>query len=533
MPDHPVDHRPRLGRRHHILALPLALTATLVAVTLLPAVSGSVPLARSFWAAAVCLIAWDGLLFTSAIRRGRTLALEIVLRQQHYVQACAQGAVLLYWGWHWRDVYQSGHLIAAQILFAYGFDMLLSWSRRDKYVLGFGPVPVIFSINLFLWFKPDWFWLQFLMIAVAFAAKEFIRWDKRGRRVHIFNPAAFPLALFSLGLLLTGMSDLTLGHDIATTLNHAPHIYLMIFLVGVPGQFLFGVTTMTMSAVVTMYAFGVVYFALTGVYFFSDSYIPIAVFLGMHLLFTDPSTSPRTELGRVVFGMVYTLNVVVVYSVLGAIGAPTFYDKLLGVPIMNLMINGIDRIVRSHALQRFDPASLARHLVGRRRNLAYIGAWTTVFVVMSAAQGVGDSHRGRWVPFWQRACDDGRLNACRTLAVVLVEHCSFGSGWACNEYGILLNPAILPERAAYAFTRACDLGFVPGCANLDARSADAPRRAAPSLTDYPIILREGKGPLTNLIPLELYNRACTQGFLDGCEHARQLGTNKAAYRLGP
>ena len=94
-------------------------------------------------------------------------------------------------------------------------------------MLGFGPVPVIFSINLFLWFKPDWFWLQFLMIAVAFAAKEFIRWDKRGRRVHIFNPAAFPLALFSLGLLLTGTSDVTLGQDIATTLNHAPHIYLM------------------------------------------------------------------------------------------------------------------------------------------------------------------------------------------------------------------------------------------------------------------------------------------------------------------
>ena len=519
MPDHPVDHRPRLARRRHILALPLALTAALAAATLLPAVSGSVPLARSFWAAAGSLIAWNGLLVANAIRRRRTLALEVVLRQQHYVQACAQGAVLLYWGWHWRDVYQSGHLIAAQILFAYGFDILLSWSRRDRYVLGFGPVPVIFSINLFLWFKPDWFWLQFLMIAVAFAAKEFIRWDKGGRRVHIFNPAAFPLALFSLGLLLTGTSDVTLGREIATTLNRAPHIYLMIFLVGVPGQFLFGVTTMTMSAVVTMYAFGVVYFALTGVYFFSDSYIPIAVFLGMHLLFTDPSTSPRTELGRVVFGMVYAWSVVVLYSVLGAIGAPTFYDKLMGVPIMNLTINGIDQIVHSHALKRFDPAAFGRRLVGRRRNLAYIGAWTTVFVVMSAAQGVGDTHRGRWVPFWQQACDDGRPNACRTLAVVLVEHCSAGSGWACNEYGVLLRPTILPERAAYAFTRACDLGFAPGCTNLDPPSADAPRRAAPSLSDYPVLLREGKGPLTNLTPVELYTRGCAQGFLDGCIHA--------------
>ena len=69
-------------------------------------------------------------------------------------------------------------------------------------------------------------------------------------------------------------------------------------------------TTMTMSAVVTTYLFGLLYFAATGIYFFYDSYIPIAVFLGMHLLFTDPSTSPRTELGRIIFGALYGLSTV-------------------------------------------------------------------------------------------------------------------------------------------------------------------------------------------------------------------------------
>ena len=34
-------------------------------------------------------------------------------------------------------------------------------------------------------------------------------------------------------------------------------------------------------------------------YYFIEPSVPIAVFLGMHLLFTDPSTSPRTESGRV------------------------------------------------------------------------------------------------------------------------------------------------------------------------------------------------------------------------------------------
>src|SRR5205814_7724797 len=66
--------------------------------------------------------------------------------------------------------------------------------------------------------------------------------------------------------------------------------------------------SMTMSAVVTTYVFGRVYFALTGTYFFYDSYIPISVFLGMHLLFNDPATSPRTELGRIIYGSLYGLR---------------------------------------------------------------------------------------------------------------------------------------------------------------------------------------------------------------------------------
>ena len=122
-------------------------------------------------------------------------------KKQHYVQACAQGTVLLYWGWHWRPVYEAAPLFAAQLIFAYAFDMLLVWTaRRDVYTLGFGPFPVIFSINLFLWFRPEWFYLQLLMVAVGFAAKELIRWHKDGRLVHVFNPSSFPLAVFSAGV---------------------------------------------------------------------------------------------------------------------------------------------------------------------------------------------------------------------------------------------------------------------------------------------------------------------------------------------
>src|SRR5439155_21249755 len=227
---------------------------------------------------------------------------------------------------------------------------------------------------------------QFFMVAVGFAAKELIRWDKDGRSTHVFNPSSFPLAVFSLGLILTGTSNLTWGQDIASTQFYPPHMYLMLFLIGLPGQYFFGVTTMTMSAVVTTYLFGLLYYAATGVYFFYDSYIPIAVFLGMHLLFTDPSTSPRTELGRVMFGALYGLSTVALYALLGNLGLPTFYDKLLQVPVLNLSITLLDRAARSKPLRTFDPAAFAGWLAPRQRHLAYMSVWAIIFAGMSAAQ---------------------------------------------------------------------------------------------------------------------------------------------------
>src|SRR5262249_30180160 len=276
-------------------------------------------------AAALVLLAWSGLLF-GVLRRRQKVSLEIVLRRQHYLQACQEGTVILYWGYYWREVYHAAPLIAAQLLFAYGFDSLLSWTHRRRFVLGFGPFPIIFSITLFLWFKDDWFYLQFAMVALGFLAKEFLRWTRDGVNTHIFNPSSFPLAVMSALLLLTRASQMTWGSEVATTQFYPPQMYLAIFLFAMPGQYLFGVTPMTMAAVVTTFVFSAVYYAATGSYYFSDSHVPIAVFLGMHLLFTDPATSPRTEMGRIMYGVLYGLTTVLLYGALLRAGMPGFYD---------------------------------------------------------------------------------------------------------------------------------------------------------------------------------------------------------------
>jgi hypothetical protein len=509
------------------LALPLALTCGLAALGLLAPVRGNPAVVFAYMGAVLALLAWSAVVALVVRRRTRSLALEVILRKQHYVQACAQGSVLLYWGWYWPQVYESAHFILAQLIFAYAFDMLLAWSRRDVYTLGFGPVPVVFSINLFLWFKADWFYLQFLMLALGFAAKELIRWNRDGRRAHVFNPSSLPLAAFSLGLIATGTSDLTWGREIASTQFYPPHMYLMLFLVALPGQFFFGVATMTMSAVVATYVFGLVYFATSGVYFFYDSYIPIAVFLGMHLLFTDPSTSPRTELGRVIFGALYGLTTVALYHWLGSSGMPTFYDKLLQVPLLNLSVKGIDHVVRSGALRLLDPSRLVAALTPRVRHLAYISVWAIVFTAMSAAGGIGDDHPGQWLPFWQQACADGRNYACPYLADRELGFCRQGSGWACNEAGILhvaLSQSgedlrrLDPTEAAQPFRRGCELGFAAACRNLDALGGEGGElvRTAPTLDDFPIVLRGSKGRVRENSRPALYARACRQGWPNTC-----------------
>ena len=163
--------------------------------------------------------------------------------------------------------------------------------------------------------------------------------------------------------------------------------HFLIFAVSLPAQVLFGVASMTLSAVATTYGLGLVYYATTGTYLFNNASIPIAVFLGMHLLFNDSSTSPRTELGRIMFGALYGLGVMILFGLLGQNGIPTHYDKLLAVPILNLMIKGIDTLARSRVLRRVDPATVGAALSPRRRNLAYIAVWVVVFAVMQVQTG--------------------------------------------------------------------------------------------------------------------------------------------------
>ncbi len=511
-PSPPAAHKtPGLAWVPALFALGLGLLA------LTPRVQSNVVMMRSVWGAALVLLVWNVALV--AWRRGTPgpALVPAAPRTQHYVQALCQLTVYAFWGWYWPPVYAFAWLIVAQLLFAYGFDILLSWTRRGSYLLGFGPLPIILSTNLFLWFRDDWFYLQFVLVAMGVMGKELVRWQRDGRLTHVFNPSAFSLGLFSLLLITTGTTHLTWGPEIASTLGLGPHIYLVLFAAGLVVMYFFSVTLVTMSAAAVLFGSSALYTAGTGVPYFLDSEIPSAVFLGLHLLVTDPSTSPKTPLGKVIFGGLYGGSVFGLYTLLGAVGVPTFYDKLLCVPVLNLLVPWIDRVTialdRGNLLHRLglDPP------LGRM-NLPHMAVWMLLFGTMTALGKTDGRHPGDRLPFWQQACADGRPAACDRLVQLETSYCADNSGWACNELGRHYAEGTLvarnQESALAYFSRACEGRFQPACLNL--LEPDAALRSDPRALDLRLLLREGGPNLLDLPEPDLYARACEHGWTFAC-----------------
>jgi hypothetical protein len=502
-----------------VLWLPCAFIVALFVLSFLPRIADTEILRWSFRVSTLVLATWLAVLFWRVRTSAGGRATEIVVRKQHYIQAAVQGSVYLYWGYHWRQVYDYAPLLLGQLLFAYAFDMLLAWSRREKYTLGFGAFPIVFSTNLFLWFKDDWFYLQFLLIAVGFLGKEFVRWQRDGKSTHIFNPSAFTLALFSLVLITTGTTSYTWGPEIASTLTLAPHIYLYLFTVGLIVMYFFSITLIAGTAAAVLFGSSALYFAVTGTPYFLDSEIPAAVFLGLHLLVTDPSTSPRTPLGKMIFGALYGFGVFGLYALLTAISVPTFYDKLLCVPLLNLSVQWIDRV--AHSIER---TAFANRVSGAwptiGANLSHMAVWAAFFLTMSLMGRADGRHVGDSLPFWQQACADGRTHACTRLLQLETTYCLDKSAWACNELGghyaegrIVAADA---ERSRMLFARACELRFQPACSNLLHQASI--QHASPHVLDLRLLLREGGKNLMKMSEPDLYARACEHGWSFACGH---------------
>lgn len=439
--------------------------ALLIVLAALPQLQSSVAVTLTLLVAAAVLILWAFFLVINKKRNQAEYSVSFIPLAPHYVQAFVQIAIYAYWGWYWRPVYDHIGLIVAQLVFAYSLDILLSLMRRKRWVLGFGPFPIILSTNLFILFKPEWFYLQFLLVATGILGKEFIRWNRDGRNTHIFNPSAFSLFIFSVALIVTDHTSWTFAEEIAITLNQPPNIYLQIFLLGLIVQGLFSVTLVTLTSTLALIVLNIFYTEVTGVYYFIDSNIPIAVFLGLHLLITDPATSPRTAAGKAVFGILYGLSVFLLYGLLSLMGEPTFYDKLLCVPVLNLMVPWIDTVARKIWHHSMGEAG-AFSEISRKANFSHMAIWVIVFSAMLNMSFIGAGHRGNDPAFWKSACENELRNGCQVLLKTYREQCRSGISSSCAEAGLLIgqDPSLSNRvEEGQLLALGCDLGNRSAC----------------------------------------------------------------------
>ncbi|HEX5054512.1 MAG TPA: hypothetical protein VFZ65_22220 [Planctomycetota bacterium] len=463
--------------RRPLAAIPFVLSLLLFAFLALPRVHGNVHMFWAFAGTASCLVLWQVVLWSWARARRRPLQVEFTPPvRQHYIQACVQLVLYAFWGYFWqqdgmRPIYAQVPLIVAQAFFVYAFDGLFAWSRGRVWRLSSGPMPIVLSTNLFIWFRDDWFVWQFVMITIGLLGKEFVKWHKDGRRTHIFNPSGFGLAVVATVLIATGTTDLTWAKPLATTIE-VPHIFLVLFLLGLVVQYFFAVTLMTFAAALVMVAINVAYTQSTGVYLFASTNLPAAAFLGLHLLMTDPSTSPRTNVGRTIFGGLYGLGYVVLFDLLGRIGAPELFAKLYPVPILNCCVQVFDRLARAGFVGRLEAAWQRRP---KAANLVHMAAWSSVFFVLFGTGYFDRPHPGDSIPFWKQALALGKPDAGRKLVMVTGSKAVAGhSPDALNELGLIALDGKVDEAdartraksAANWFAQAAALGSLDGAENL-------------------------------------------------------------------
>jgi hypothetical protein len=153
-----------------------------------------------------------------------------------------------------------------------------------------------------------------------------------------------------------------------------------------------------------------------------------------------------------------------------------------------------------------------------------MSVWAIIFTGMGIAGVVDDRHPGQWLPFWQKACAQNARHACENLSFLEEGFCLDGSGWACNESGIL-QLKLGQDRFAATSTlqRACELGFYVGCQNVPRVNLGGElQHAPPRIVDFPLILRGSKGPITERDPAALYALACEQGWPNTCNAVGSL-----------
>lgn len=175
--------------------------------------------------------------------RRRRLTWSWGLKPNHVVPSLLQLAIFAYWSRYFPGVADRIPDILSQLVFAFALDALLNWTRHGHWRIGVGPLPIVLSTNLFVWFAQPA--IQWFVIGVAIASRLLLQ--RHGR--HLFNPSAFGVATAALlALLLPGWlpwGSPTMDEEF----NLAPNMTEFLMLVALVAQSRFPIVLVPISAV--------------------------------------------------------------------------------------------------------------------------------------------------------------------------------------------------------------------------------------------------------------------------------------------
>jgi TPR repeat protein len=149
---------------------------------------------------------------------------------------------------------------------------------------------------------------------------------------------------------------------------------------------------------------------------------------------------------------------------------------------------------------------------------------------MGATGFVGYSHPGQSNVFWDKACHEGKWNACGTWAHNLEISCGINSANDCLTLGLIRYEGRLvprdPLEAGKSLGRACDLGQSQGCLALVQfvlRDGGAVLRRSCDKADgascfiLGSLYHNGDGiPKDDARALTLFRQSCANGWWRGC-----------------
>ena len=286
----------------------------------------------------------------------------------HALPAVLQVVLFTYWSLYWPGVREHVPVLLAQLAFAYAFDVLLAWNRRRPWHPSLGPIPIVLSANLFVWFPPAQALLGFGVVAVALLSKSLLRVGGR----HIFNPSVLGIA--AVALLCIALPDNFPYQDISHDFDGPPEMALVILILALIPQIRLNTTPVAVGAAVAMIGTMVLVGSLTGYRGGPSPWWPPWL-LAITLLASDPATIPSGSVPRLLFGLFLGVAFYVVSrAMLFTIGTD-FFSKIVPIPLANLLVPAFER-TGQHLTARW-PA--LRRTAGAS---GYLAAWVSLSALM-------------------------------------------------------------------------------------------------------------------------------------------------------